>query len=666
MVNKPESNKDKKKNDKPIWKRPITYVVGALLLIMVIFGALLSSDMSGSQGTISYVDFMSDLENGYIDSVSYTKGAVFVDVYYKEGVAQEDILDNETGEVRELKIVDNQRVEKVLNPDDKDFFKTIALEGVDIKIISDSSSTFLQLVFSIVPTCILIGCIIWMMKMQFGGGGKDPTAQKAKKSTTKFSDVAGMSEEKEELLFAIKSLQKKDEYLEKGVKPVRGILLEGPPGVGKTLLAKAVAGEAGVNFLSYSGADFVELFVGMGARRVRTMYETAEKMKPCVVFIDEIDALGRKRTANGNPGNQEADQTLIALLEKMDGMNTTSGILFIAATNRVDSLDSALLRPGRFDKTIHVSPPKTKEDREAIVEVHSKGKTFAEGVTVEKIAKQCYGLTGAEIASALNDAVLESFKADRDGIISLDDIDKAIMKLFAKGLAKGRHSEKDMYRVAVHEAGHAVMNKALDRSVVKVSIQPYSSGVGGVTQVDGENSGLDGLMTKTDIINSIKVLYAGKVAEEVILGECSVGASNDLERATFAIRDYIGTYGMRENNLLSLVGLARENMLITANDKLLSDMQKVAEEVYSEVVEYFAQDEVKQIVQNLSNYLVEYEVIYDFDLAYEQAKNNEPIVLEHKSLTDMDKANDISLVKSEEVVDAEFVDVVETEGDSNA
>ena len=663
MVNKPESNKDKKKNDKPIWKRPITYVVGALLLIMVIFGALLSSDMSGSQGTISYVDFMSDLENGYIDSVSYTKGAVFVDVYYKEGVAQEDILDNETGEVRELKIVDNQRVEKVLNPDDKDFFKTIALEGVDIKIISDSSSTFLQLVFSIVPTCILIGCIIWMMKMQFGGGGKDPTAQKAKKSTTKFSDVAGMSEEKEELLFAIKSLQKKDEYLEKGVKPVRGILLEGPPGVGKTLLAKAVAGEAGVNFLSYSGADFVELFVGMGARRVRTMYETAEKMKPCVVFIDEIDALGRKRTANGNPGNQEADQTLIALLEKMDGMNTTSGILFIAATNRVDSLDSALLRPGRFDKTIHVSPPKTKEDREAIVEVHSKGKTFAEGVTVEKIAKQCYGLTGAEIASALNDAVLESFKADRDGIISLDDIDKAIMKLFAKGLAKGRHSEKDMYRVAVHEAGHAVMNKALDRSVVKVSIQPYSSGVGGVTQVDGENSGLDGLMTKTDIINSIKVLYAGKVAEETILGECSVGASNDLERATFAIRDYIGTYGMRENNLLSLVGLARENMLITANDKLLSDMQKVAEEVYSEVVEYFAQDEVKQIVQNLSNYLVEYEVIYDFDLAYEQAKNNEPIVLEHKSLTDMDKANDISLAKSEE--DVESV-VVETEGDSNA
>ena len=650
MVKKPEENK--KKDDRPFWKKPMTYILGGVLLVMIIFGALASSDIAGTKGSISYVDFQNDLSKGYIEEVAYTKGNHFVTVTYKEGVAQDDILDEKTGEVRELEIVDNRRIETVLNPDDEDFFKNIALEGVEITIISDTSSAFLQFVIGLIPTCILIGLIVWMMKMQFGGGSKDPTAQKAQKSTTKFSDVAGMTEEKEELMFAIKSLKHTEEYLEKGVKPVRGILLEGPPGVGKTLLAKAVAGEAGVNFLSYSGADFVEMFVGLGARRVRSMYEEAEKKKPCVVFIDEIDALGRKRTAGGNPGNQEADQTLIALLEKMDGMNTTSGILFIAATNRVDALDSALLRPGRFDKTIHVSPPKSKEDREAIVEVHSKGKTFAEGVTIEKIAKQCYGLTGAEIASALNDAVLESFKADRGGIISLDDIDKAIMKLFAKGLAKGRHSEKDMYRVAVHEAGHAVMNKALDRSVVKVSIQPYSSGVGGVTQVDGENSGLDGLMTKTDIINSIKVLYAGKVAEEIILGECSVGASNDLERATYAIRDYIGTYGMNDNNLLSLVGLARENMMITANEKLLEDMQKVAEEIYAEVVKYFAQDEIQQIVQNLSKYLTEYEVIYDFDLAYEQAKNNEPIVLEKHSLTDVDKANEIVLEKKEVEEDA--------------
>lgn len=645
-----DNNKDKdkeKKPDKPFWKQPKNYILIGLLVVVIIFLALAKADSVGTVGSLKYNEFFRDLENGYIEEVHYAVGSPFVEVHYKEGMCQEGIIDENTGELRELKIVDNQRIETVLNPNDEEFFKKISEADVDVKILSENSTAFISIIAGLIPTIILMCLIIWMVKMQFGGGSKDPTAQKAVKSTTKFSDVAGMTEEKEELMFAIKSLQHTEEYLEKGVKPVRGILLEGPPGVGKTLLAKAVAGEAGVNFLSYSGADFVEMFVGLGARRVRSMYEEAEKKKPCVVFIDEIDALGRKRAVGGNPGNQEADQTLIALLEKMDGMNTTSGILFIAATNRVDALDSALLRPGRFDKTIHVSPPKSKEDREAIVAVHSKGKTFEDGVTVEKIAKQCYGLTGAEIASALNDAVLESFKADRNGIISLDDIDKAIMKLFAKGLAKGRHSEKDMYRVAVHEAGHAVMNKAIDRSVVKVSIQPYSSGVGGVTQVDGENSGLDGLITKTDIINSIKVLYAGKVAEEIILGECSVGASNDLERATYAIRDYIGTYGMNDNNLLSLVGLARENMMITANEKLLQDMQKVAEEIYADVVKYFAKEEIQQIIKNLSDYLVEYEVIYDFDLAYEQAKNNEPIVLEKHSLTDVDKANEIALEKKE-------------------
>ena len=561
---------------------------------------------------------MSDLDAGYIDSVVYNRGDVFVKVVYKEGVAQDEVYDEKTGELRELEIVDNQRIETVLNPSDEDFFKTISEKGVDVLVTSDSASNFIVAILGVIPTCLLIGIMIYMLKMQFGSGLTGKSGKLAVKSTTKFSDVAGMTEEKEELLFAIKSLQNQDAYVEKGVKPVRGILLEGPPGVGKTLLAKAVAGEAGVNFLSYSGSDFVEMFVGLGARRVRSMFEEAEKLKPCVVFVDEIDALGRKRIAGGNGGTQEADQTLVALLERMDGMNTTSGILFIAATNRIDALDSALLRPGRFDKTIHVSPPKTKEDREAIVAVHSKGKTFEDGVTTEKIAKQCYGLTGAEIASALNDAVLESFKADRNGVIGLGDIDKAIMKLFAKGLAKGRHSEKDLYRVAVHETGHALMNKSLNRNVVKVSIQPYSSGVGGVTQIDGESSGLDGLRTKSDIVNDIKVLYAGKVAEEIVFGECSVGASNDLERATFAIRDYVGAYGMLDDNPLSLVGLSRENMMITANENLLNQMEKVAKDIYSEVVSYFSSDIVKENLKAIAKELADNEVIYDFDAVFDR------------------------------------------------
>lgn len=627
-----EGKDDKKiKKNKKSKKNIRNTILGVSLLVIISMFLFLSyMDTVPTKGTISYLEFMSDLENKYIDEVRYTPGDVFATVVYKEGVAQEEIYDKDTNELRELKIIDNQRYEKVLNPGDDEFFKTISEYGVDVAILSNSTSQFIMVIVGFIPTILLVAVMIWLIKMQFGDMGQKKPETKVVKSTTKFTDVAGMSEEKEELLFAIKSLQNQEEYVNKGVKPIKGILLEGPPGVGKTLLAKAVAGEAGVNFLSYSGSDFVEMFVGLGARRIRSMYETAEKLKPCVVFIDEIDALGKKRTG-GNAGNQEADQTLIALLEKMDGLNTSSGILFIAATNRIDALDSALLRPGRFDKTIHVAPPRTKADREAIVEVHSKGKTFAEGVTIERVAKQCYGLTGAEIASALNDAVLESFKDNRNGIIDLSDIDKAVMKLFAKGLAKGKHSEKDMYRVAVHEMGHAVMNKIVGRSVVKVSIQPYSSGVGGVTQIDGESSGLDGLQTKTDIINDIKVLYAGKAAEEVILGECSVGASNDLERATFLIRDYVGAYGMQEDNLVSLVGLSRENIMVSANEELLQNIKKIALDIYTEVKNEFKKEEVSEMIRYFSDILSDNEVLYDFDtqyLEYQEKKNKETISIE--------------------------------------
>ena len=620
-----KENDDKKLGKKPIKNPKKTlrnYILGGIFVLFVITFLLSRADSVPQTGTITYNDFMTDLDKGYIDTVLYTPGDLWAKVIYKEGVAQEEVYDEETGELKELKIEDNCRVEKVLNPGDDEFFKTISQKGAEVAILSTSTSTFLVALFGVLPTIALIAVMIYLVKMQFGDTLVKKPMSRASKSNTRFSDVAGMSEEKEELLFAIKSLQNQKDYVDMGVKPVKGILLEGPPGVGKTLLAKAVAGEAGVNFLSYSGSDFVEMFVGLGAKRVRAMYEEAEKLKPCVVFIDEIDALGKKR-AGGNPGNQEADQTLIALLEKMDGMNTTSGILFIAATNRVDALDSALLRPGRFDKTIHVSPPRTKADREAIVEVHSKGKTFEDGLTIEKVAKQCYGLTGAEIASALNDAVLESFKADRKGVISIEDIDKAVMKLFAKGLAKGKHSEKDMYRVAVHEVGHAIMNKAVDRSVVKVSIQPYSSGVGGVTQIDGESSGLDGLRTRTDLINDIKVLYAGKVAEEIMLGECSVGASNDLERATYLLRDFIGAYGMDNDNLLSLVGLSRENMLISANEDLLNKMRDKAQEIYIQVYEYFNTEEMMNKIEYLGKLLAENEVIYDFDLEWSKLNNSE-------------------------------------------
>ena len=626
-----ENQMEEEDGDKPKKKKLNKWVIIGLSVLMfftICVAASLSTE-TYQEGSLSYNEFMAELQAGNIESVIYDSMSPIITVTYKEGKCLEE-YDEETGELKELNIVDNKRVETVINPSDDDFFKTVAIHDADVLVKNTTGTTVMVALLGYLPTFLLMGILIWYMYSTFKGGMGQKKKPTAVKSETKFSDVAGMTEEKEELLFAIRSLKNSEEYVAKGVKPVRGILLEGPPGVGKTLLAKAVAGEAGVNFLSYSGADFVEMFVGLGARRIRNMYEEAEKQKPCVVFIDEIDALGKTRVSgNGSPGNQEADQTLVALLERMDGMNTTSGILFIAATNRVDSLDSALLRPGRFDKTIHIGPPKTKEDREAIIEVHSKGKHFEDGVTTEKIGKLCYGLTGAEIAAALNDAVLESFKAERQGIISLDDIDKAIMKLFARGLAKGRHSDKDLRRVAVHEVGHALMNRYLGRVVVKVSIQPYSSGVGGVTQVDGENSGFEGLRTKSDLENDIKTLYAGKVAEEIVFGECSVGASNDLDRATHILQDYIGAYGMQDGNYLSLVGLSRENLMISANETLLEDMKKTAKTIYSEVVEYFSNDEVKEKLQNIADVLVEKEVIYDLEEFFEE-KSEESINLDKK------------------------------------
>ena len=623
---KEEENKKKKPNK---W---IIIGLSVLIFVMMMITAMMGGE-TYQEGSLTYNEFQAEVKAGNIESVIEDGLSPLITVVYKEGVCQEE-YDEETGELKELNIVENKRIETVINPSDDDFYKNLAIADVKIMVKDTTGTTIMVALLGYLPTFLMMGLLIWYMMSTLKGGMGQKKKTTAVKSTTKFSDVAGMTEEKEELLFAIRSLKNSEEYVAKGVKPVRGILLEGPPGVGKTLLAKAVAGEAGVNFLSYSGADFVEMFVGLGARRIRNMYDEAEKQKPCVVFIDEIDALGKTRiSGNGSPGNQEADQTLVALLERMDGMNTTSGILFIAATNRVDSLDSALLRPGRFDKTIHIGPPKTKEDREAIIEVHSKGKHFEDGVTTEKIGKLCYGLTGAEIAAALNDAVLESFKADRNGVISLDDIDKAIMKLFARGLAKGRHSDKDLKRVAIHEVGHAMMNRHLGRTVVKVSIQPYSSGVGGVTQVDGENSGFDGLRTKSDLENDIKTLYAGKVAEEVVLGECSVGASNDLDRATHILRDYIGAYGMNSGSYLSLVGLGRENMMITANEKLLEEMNDVAKSIYESVVEYFRKAEVREKLQNIADVLVEKEVIYDLEEFFEEKveeKAEDSIILEKK------------------------------------
>lgn len=615
----------KKKSRKPkdIVKLAIRSI--SIMFLLVILWVVYSGVEQEVTGTMGYLKFTEDVSLNKIEKVQLTsEKPKFFTAVYKEGLGLEEQYDEE-GNPIEYEIVDNKRIEKVIHPQTEDFIVQLVNNGVEIEYIEATPAIMvLSLLISLIPSMILIGLLVFYMVKLFGnqlgnGGGDGEVVVKDK--PVLFEDVAGMTEEKEELMFALRSLTD-DTLREKGIKPIKGILLEGPPGVGKTLLAKAVASEAGVNFLSYSGSDFVEVFVGMGASRIRSMYKRAEELAPCVVFIDEIDALGRKRSTSGYGGNQEADQTLIALLEKMDGMNTDKRILFIGATNRSDMLDSALVRPGRFDKIIHIGPPKSKEDREAIVKVHLRGKTLAEGLTVEQIAKHCYGLTGAEIASILNDSVIESIKAGREGIISIEDVDRATMKLMSKGLAKGRHLAADLERVAVHELGHALVNKAVGRKVVKVSVQPYSSGVGGVTVIDGESEGVSGLRKSSDLRNDIKVLYAGKVAEEIMLGECSVGASNDLERATLLLREYVGAYGMKEGSILSLVGLAKENLMITANEKLLQDMEEVGQEIYQEVVELLSSEEYMNYILQLTEKLMLDEVIYNFDEEVDKIKAN--------------------------------------------
>ena len=298
----------------------------------------------------------------------------------------------------------------------------------------------------------------------------------------------------------------------------------------------------------------------------------------------------------------------------MDGVNTESGILFMAATNRADILDPALTRPGRFDKVIHIGPPKSKEDREAIVELHLKNKTVEEGLTVEQIAKMCFGLTGAEIEQVLNDAVIESFKSEKDGVIDLDSIDKAVMKTFAKGIAKGGHKGENMERVSIHELGHAMMNHELGRKVVKVSVQPYTSGVGGVTMIDGDSAGDSGLRTRQEIIDDIKVLYAGKVAEKVILGDASTGASNDLMRATELLKNYVGTWSMDDDMLITLNTLTGGYGDIGQNNQMLVErMNKKATEIYNEVYDFLSQEHIVNEMKRLNETLMKAEVIYDFD-----------------------------------------------------
>lgn len=445
-------------------------------------------------------------------------------------------------------------------------------------------------ILGILPTLLLVGLMIFLfISFNQQGGGRFGSVGKIKTRTAQdegrtatFEEVAGADEEKQELQEIVEYLKNPGDFNSLGAKIPRGVLLIGPPGTGKTLLARAVAGEAGVPFYSISGSDFVELYVGVGASRVRDLFDKAKRTRPSIVFIDEIDAVGRRRGAGLGGGHDEREQTLNQLLVEMDGFSTNEGVIIMAATNRADILDPALLRPGRFDREIHVGYPDVK-GREEILRVHSKGKPLAPDINLETIAKTTQGFTGADLENLLNEAALLAARKKRKAITH-EDVEEASIKVVAGPEKKSRVvTENERKLVAYHEAGHAIVTyyEKPETPVHQISIIPRGRAGGYVVALPGDD---DNFMTKNRMINEIVSLLGGRVAEKIVLDDISTGASNDLERATSIARAMVTKYGFSEK-MGPVVYDTESNQVFLGRDFTQSRnySEKVASDIDSEV-----------------------------------------------------------------------------------
>lgn len=467
---------------------------------------------------------------------------------------------------------------------------------VDItQLETPSPSPWLSILSTILPFLLMVGLLFFFMQQSQGGGGKVMQFGKSKarvtldeKNRVTFDDVAGADEVKEELEEIVEFLKMPKKFNEIGAKIPKGVLLYGPPGTGKTLLARAVAGEAGVAFFSISGSDFVEMFVGVGASRVRDLFEQAKKNAPCIIFIDEIDAVGRQRGAGVGGGHDEREQTLNQLLVEMDGFNSNEGIIILAATNRPDILDPALLRPGRFDRQVTVDRPDVK-GREEILKVHVRKKPLASDVDLAVIAKQTAGFTGADLANLVNEAALLSARLGLKKV-GQQQLEQSIERVIAGPEKKSRAmmSEYEKNLVSYHEAGHALCGYLLPECdpVHKVSIIPRGRAGGYTLLLPTEDRNY---MTRTHLRQQIIMMLGGRVAEEIVLHEISTGASNDIERATSTIRRMITEWGMSDE--LGTITFGNNN-----NDQVFLGRDLGRERNYSEAVAYSIDKEVKRLM----------------------------------------------------------------------
>jgi cell division protease FtsH len=651
MSDSENKNRDLKiKQQKNVFIRNIIICVAVLLVFTLIFWAV-ARNSSGTE--ISFNEFQTELSNGNVKEIDFNQQKI--QIYYVNG--ESHWLYNRSSAENTIMNTINDLYSKT---EDGTFTGTIP------KVVFGTTTTIsvLSILYPIVLIAGIIIMIVIVLKQVKGANNKsfDFVKNRARiyPSKTKFSDVAGEDEEKAELEDVVDFLKNPQKYVELGAKIPKGVLLVGPPGTGKTLLARAVAGEANVPFFTISGSDFMELFVGVGASRVRDLFETAKKAKPCIIFIDEIDAVGRQRGAGLGGGNDEREQTLNQLLVQMDGFEDNEGIIVMAATNRVDILDPALLRPGRFDRRVNISIPDIK-GREEILKVHARNKPLDETVNLKTIARITSGFTGAEIENLLNEAAILVAKENRKKITE-EDIQKSMMKVTLGPQKRSRViDEKEKKNTAIHEAGHAFVHKLakITTPVQEVSIIPRGGAGGYTLAADDDHM----MYYREELICKIQMLLGGITAEKLYVGDISTGASNDLKRATNIARRMVSEWGMSSSVGMVYCGSDDEVFIGRSYQEKMPYSENQASRIDDEVkniIDECAKETERILTENkdklmtMTDVLLEKETIYadEVDLII-QGKSKEEVIefidnhnkkndgtTENKSVLEKEKVSD--------------------------